>query len=225
MNKIAILDTETSSLDPATGELLEVAIATYSIPHRSVIRVYSAIVQAKSNEAHAINGISPALVSGPDAKSRLEVVEVVRAIARPCAVVVAHGAAFDRKWLPELAEMRWACSMDDIEWPRKSGSKSLAGLALAHGVGVASAHRALDDVMTLARLFERVGETHDVEAMLTRAMRPKKRFIAQVSYDTNALAKERGFKWNPDTKTWWKDLVVADIPAMDLPFEIREVSA
>jgi DNA polymerase-3 subunit epsilon len=113
--------------------------------------------------------------------------------------------------------------MDDVTWPRASTSQSLIAIALAHGVGVSHAHRALTDCDILARLLERVAETHDVEAMLVKAMRPKKKYRAMVSFDTNQLAKERGFRWSPEEKIWWRKFVPEDVPGLQLPFELQEV--
>lgn len=222
MDRIAILDTETSSLDPSTGTLLEVAVATFSVRLGKLIESHSWLACAASNEAEAVNGLAVDLLAYGDDPSR--VVEHAREVVRGCDAVVAHGAAFDRQWVP-IEGIPWICSCDDIEWPRKSSTRSLAALALAHGVGVLDAHRAGTDVSTLVRLFERVHEMGvDLRAMLEKAMIPKCLFaVADRTYDEarNAKAKELGFRWNPDARRWERRMTTEQAAAM--PFAVEQV--
>lgn len=226
MKTILILDTETSSLDPTTGHLLEVATALWSVEHRSLVKARSWILRAASNEAEAVNGIPTALVSSHPHATDMKLTESwVLGWAKEADAIVAHGE-FDRKWFGEqIQSLMWIDSCDDIEWPRPSTSRSLVALALAHGVGVSYAHRALVDVMTLVQLFERAAEMTDVAAMLAKAARPRKTYRAHVSYETNALAKERGFRWNPDRKMWVRRLAVEDATSKEWPFKLEEVAA
>lgn len=222
MKALLILDTETSSLDPTTGHLLEVAVAVWSIEHRSLIRARSWLVRAPSNEAVDINGIPEALLSL--GANRDEVMSEVYEASKVCDVVVAHNAPFDWKWFtPEIQSLAWADSCNDMEWPRPSSSRGLTALALAHGLGVASAHRALDDVMTLVRLFERAAELGaNIEAMVQRALRPKALFQAMVSFEDRELAKAARFRWNEDgTKRWLRSMPPDD--TTDLGFKVQQV--
>jgi len=226
MKTILILDTETSSLDPSTGQLLEVATALWSVEHRSLVKARSWILRATSNEAEAVNGIPTALVSNHPHATDMKMTESwVLGWAKEADAIVAHGD-FDRKWFGEqIQSCVWIDSCDDIEWPRASTSRSLVSLALAHGVGVSHAHRALSDVMTLVQLFERAAEMTDVAAMLAKAARPKKSYRAIVSYDTNALAKQAGFRWDPDRKIWHRRIAVEDVATKEWPFKLEEVAA
>jgi DNA polymerase-3 subunit epsilon len=223
---ILILDTETSSLDPKTGHLLEVATALWSVEHRSLIKARSWILRAESNEAESVNGIPTALLMEQPLATTMKITELwVLAWAGEADAIVAHGD-FDRKWFGnEIQSRTWIDSCDDIEWPRASTSRSLVALALAHGVGVSHAHRALSDVMTLVQLFERAAEMTDVSAMLTKAARTKRSYRAVVNYDTNALAKERGFRWDPERKIWHRRIAIEDATTKEWPFKLEEVGA
>lgn len=223
--KLLILDTETSGLDPESSHLLEVATAIYSVEHHAVTRARSWLVEAPSNEAEAINGIPAALVKA-DGCDPCYSGKWVQSWASECAAIIAYNSDFDRQWFgPMTVTTPWV-DAQDFAWPRPSASKSLIAVALAHGIGVASAHRALADVMILASLLARAAELGmDVEEQVRRGLRPRALFaVAATSFDEarNALAKENGFRFDSATKTWRRRLARED--AEKLPFAVREVA-
>lgn len=230
LRHLAILDTETTSLDPAAGHVVEGALALWSLEHRALVRARSWLVKAPLDAVAAtqhVHGIPPALVEARGVPFDAVCKQVLDIASREADCFVAHHSAFDRAWFPLDVQnvAPWVCSCDDIAWPRPSTSRSLTAIALAHGVGVTRAHRALDDVLTLAALFDRVAESHDVEAMLVRAMRPKAIYeVADRTFseERNALAKSAGFRWDAPTKSWRKSMAREDAGA--LPFAVKEVS-
>lgn len=98
----------------------------------------------------------------------------------------------------------------------------LVHLALAHGVPVFTAHRALADVDTLVRTFQAAAKMTDVSAMLARAMRPKVHVQALVSFDDREKAKSSGFAWGPTTKMWTRRMASEDVAS--LPFKTKEIA-
>lgn len=209
---IACVDTETSGLEPGAGELVEVAYVLWSSEFKTIVRASSVLV--KTEHGSEIGGIPPmvAMFGGID-----------RPLVFPAHdVVMAHQADFDRKWLPELNESTWVCSMTDVEWPKKPKGKanvSLVSLLLAHDLGVVEAHRALPDAWNLARLLTRVSATHDIEALMKRAMRPKTRVVALVTYANRNQAKEANFQWDDARKEWWRMMPPEDTEK--LGFRVR----
>jgi DNA polymerase-3 subunit epsilon len=229
MHVLALIDVETTSLEPLTGHVIEVGLGLYSVEHRTLIRCRSWLCAAPAAEVaktQAIHGIPPALVAARGVPFEEVAKQVHAIVTKEAALYVAHNADFDRAWFPLHVQNAapWACSCNDIEWLRPSASRGLTALALAHGVGVVAAHRALDDVMTLARLFERAAEIGgDVPAMLAKAMRPKGTFVvAGTNFDEarNALAKAAGFRW--EKPHWMRRMAREDVTA--LPFAVREVA-
>jgi DNA polymerase-3 subunit epsilon len=218
---VLILDTETTGTDDS-AVCIEVACILYSVTHAAPIRSFASLIRAESNPAERINGIPAALLAS--AYEEGPVWSTVARIGAEAGAVVAYNAEFDerfqRAFIP--GSKPWICAMDDLQWPRASDSRSLVALALAHGLGVASAHRAMTDCDTLARLFSRVAEMgEDLGAMLARGLRPKAKFQAIVSYDTNHMAKAAGFRWDPDAKRWWRTMAIEDVEA--LPFKVRRI--
>lgn len=227
---ILICDTETSGLDPKTDHLLEVGVAVYSVEHRAVTKARAFLVQAPElqvQSASAVNGIPLPLVLDEGAATREQADAAVNAWARGCAAVLAHSADFDRGWFgPAVQALPWADTME-FRWPAFSTSQSLVALALAHGLGVGSAHRALEDVLLLSRLLTRAAELGmNLEEEVQRGLRPRGRFVvAETGYDParNELAKKHGFRWDQEKRVWWRTMAVEDTAA--LPFAVRQVTA
>ena len=225
MENILLLDTETTGTDER-AVCIEVAVALYSVEYAAVIRSYSSLIRAESNEAEHVNRIPVgALLHAPSAETAYR---RLVAIATGAEAVVCHGAEFDRRMIPAhiLADIPWLCSMTDLVFPRgKGGRESLVSLALAHDVGVASAHRAFTDVDILARLFTRAKELGcDLEAMLRRGLRPKGRFVvAERGFDEarNILVKAAGFTWDAGRREWSRTMAIEDAEA--LPFAVKRV--
>ena len=219
----AILDTETTSLEPPpAGKTIEVAVMLYDVKRAQPVSSFASLIRADSNEAENVNGI-PAAMLTEQARDPDEVWRCVKWLIAPADVIVAHRAEFDRQFCPDLGKP-WACSKTDIKWPGQMRGDSLVQLALKLGLGVASAHRAMADVDTLARILTRVVERGcDLEALLLHALRPKVLYYAQVSYEKRQLAKDNGFLWNEQLhgKNWYRYMPPED--TKDLPFPVRTV--
>ncbi len=214
----AILDTETSGLNPAVDRTLEIAVMLFHVKHAQPVASFSSLIQGPAeNAAESVNGIPAAMF--PEAREADRVWSAVRWIIEPAQVVIAHHAAFDKQFVPDLGKP-WACSENDFAWPGRARGGSLAHLALSLGLGVASAHRAMCDVDTLARIFTRIAEMgHDLEPMIVRAMRPKVRCISLAPFEQKDIVKAAGFRWEQDKKIWWRDMPLED--TNELPFKVR----
>jgi len=226
---VAILDTETTSLEPPpAGRTIEVAVMLYDIKLAQPVASYASLICNDGNEeygmpanpAEAINGIPGSMLA--DAPDADVVWRCMRWLISLAEVIIAHNAAFDRQFCPDLGRP-WLCSENDIQWPGRTRGGSLVQLALSMGLGVASAHRAMSDVDTLARIFTRSAEKGcDLEAMIRHGMRPKKLFYAQVPYEKRQLAKDAGFRWDEAKhgKNWYREMAVEDTKG--LPFPVKE---
>jgi DNA polymerase-3 subunit epsilon len=203
-----------------------VGAVLFDVPSRSVLMQVSFLLPCDHNPAQAINGI-PAAVSrlSQPWRSGLTCFEAMVADAD---ALLAHNASFDRQWfgtgeLPALGKP-WICSMEDIRWPadrQLRPTPSVRDLALAYGVPVWAAHRALTDCIYLVQVFQRC---QDLEALLQAALEPRRLVRARLSYDERNLAKEAGFRWNePVPKAWSRRLSEREIAA--LPFAVDPVEA
>lgn len=214
---IAIVDTETGGTDAAEHALLEIAYAMVDVPSGKLIRCSSMLVLDPSREhgAEDVHGISKLLCEkGMHEEKALEL------LARALGGVdtFAYFADFDVQWLPGIALYDAA----DFELPRKSHSRKLVDVALAHGVGVTSAHRAIHDVLLVQQILERAVELGaDLEAVVERAKRPKVFVASLAPFEQKEEVKAHGFRWEPERKMWTKKMFADEVAS--LPFETREI--
>ncbi len=222
--RLLILDTETTGLSPAQHQCIEVGAVLFSVPDRSVLSQVSFLVPCQSNAAEAVNGIAPALTQRTQPwQAGLACFE---AMVEAADLLLAHNASFDKQWfglasLPALNKP-WLCSMEDIRWPQERqlrSTPSVRDLALAYGVPVWAAHRALTDCIYLAQVFERC---EGLEDLLVQAMEPRRLYRARLSYEERHKAREAGFRWNqPVSGAWSRRLSEREVAL--LPFPVAPV--
>ena len=219
---LLILDTETTGLDPQTDRCLEVGAILFNVPARSVLAQQSFLLPVDSNAAEPINRIPPAVTRLPQPWTGA--LRWFDELVAASDVLVAHNAAFDRQWfgrdpLPAVSHP-WLCSMEDLRWPAERQLRSrpsVRDLALAYGVPVWSAHRALTDCIYLAEVFARCD---DLETMLLHGLEPRQLVRAKISYDDRHLAREAGFRWNDPVKgSWTRRLSQREINSLKFPVE------
>ncbi len=205
LEKLLIVDTETTGLDPDNDSCLEVGVILFDIASRSVLAQQSFLMPVDANPAFSINRISPAITQLEQPWK--EGIRYLEALVAAADIFVAHNASFDRQWfgrhyLPSFTKP-WLCSMDDISWPEERNLRrrpSVRDLALAYGVPVWNAHRALTDCIYLAEVFSRC---EDLEMLLEHGLEPRRLVRANVSYEQRHLARDAGFRWNDPVKGAW----------------------
>ena len=221
---LLIVDTETTGLDPDLDHCLEVGAILFDVPSRSVLAQQSFLLPVEANPAEPINRISAEVTRR--SQPWREALRWFEELLRAADVLVAHNAAFDRQWfgrghLPAVTSP-WICSMDDMRWPAERQLRprpSVRDLALAYGVPVWAAHRALTDCIYLADVFARCD---DLEVLLKQGLEPRQLMRARVSYDDRHLAREAGFRWNDPIKGAWTRRLSQRESSL-LPFEVAPV--
>lgn len=238
---LAFVDTETTGLDPKKHDLLEVACALYDVKRACMVEARSWLIHAEDNPMEKVNGLSSDLLSERGRKMKSdEDVRAIEDLARMLLrvdAVVAWNAAFDQPWvemyldrlnlLPPMffARPQWVCAMNNMEWPRFSSSRALSSVALAHGVAITDAHRALADVLTMVKLFARATELGaNVPEMVSRAALPRVEYRAMVDYSGKELARGAGFRWDEGRRGWFKSYPAGFEPK-ELPFQIVQAQS
>lgn len=250
--RVLIVDTETTSTDPNTGAVIEVAAMLYDTKHASAIESFACLIRHEANEAERFNGIPAALLLEQGLESQ-DAWRRFLSLSVDAECYIAHSAEFDRGFvtksmhglpLPDAdwdPSKVWVCTMQDLSWPGARESRSLMSLALSLGLGVSHAHRAAVDVDTIARCLTRANEVmrfewlrtraeplpeHGdfLEPMIRRGMRPKSLFYSLAPFEQKHIVKAHGFSWDEAKhgKNWFR--YIPDEDAAALPFRVRMVT-
>jgi DNA polymerase III subunit epsilon len=210
---IAVLDIETTSLDPATGKIIELAICLCDVDICGrIVRIGPVETWLEdpghplSDEIVRLTGLSDADLAG-----RCIDDDAVTALLGAAHLCVAHNAAFDARWIearyPTLAGRCWACSLREVDWAGHGiESRKLGGL-LADVAGFFNQrHRADADVAALVALLATelpAGRTVCAELIHT-AMQPTVRLTAlRAPFEAKDALKARGYRWSPSDRAWW----------------------
>lgn len=231
-----MVDVETTGLDPDLDEIIELAMVPFRYAlDGMIVEVLEPFDRVReptkpiSPEIATLTGISDAMVAGKSIDP-----EEVAAFAAPAAVVIAHNAAFDRRFLerfsPVFSTKPWACSMSEIDWAAEGfeGTK-LSYLAIALGFFY-DRHRAANDCLAAIEILAReLPRTHvpALARLLDRARSPTWRIWAENSpFEFKDLLKARGYRWNGEgngkPRSWYFD-VADDEKDAEISYLLREI--
>ena len=158
--RLAVLDTETTGLDPGQGHGL-VEVAAVALDDGGIGETWSTLVNPGRPippEAAAVHGITDLMVRAAPGPAM-----VAAELERRCAgrTLVFHNAAFDLPFLAALLRRGGRppllhAVVDTLGLSRglfDQGGNSLGALAVRLGLPAETAHRALGDALTTARLL------------------------------------------------------------------------
>lgn len=228
-----IIDTECSieninKIDQSKDAMIEFAGILYSVSS-GVLASVSTLIPHDRNDGESIHRISNSLLRRAAADSfypvRRAAMSMFMRMYALADVVVAHNVEFDKQWFPsELHTKPWLCTCYDFKFPKSEVGVGIVAACLAHGLGVANAHRAMGDAALIAALFDRVAETTELQELFAYAMRPKATYISLAGFNEKDLVKAHGFKWHDAShpkfhKLWVRTMAIED--AEKLPFKVQ----
>lgn len=215
-----LLDFETTGLDTARDEVIELGMVKFSYSDRgevtAVVDTFSSFNQPSKSipaEITALTGITDEMVAGQCIDA-----DAVSAFVSDTDIVIAHNANFDRKFAergwPVFTEKCWACSVQEIEWRKHGFDGSRLGYLLAGAGYFHETHRAVEDCQALLEILARKLPTTNQTALaelLERSRRPTYRIWAErAPFDLKDVLKKRSYRWNDGNdarpKAWYIDV-------------------
>lgn len=220
VRKGLFLDLETTGLDAALDEIIEIGMVPFAytldggligvLPAFSRLREPSVPVPQRVTE---LTGLTQEQLAGHSITP-----EEVSAFAADASLIIAHNAAFDRPFIeafcPAFAEKPWACSMADVPWDAAGfEGRKLGYLAMQAGFFF-DGHRAADDCLASLALLGYSGFPEGRTALsflLDRARAVWVRIWAiQAPFESKETLKARCYRWNDGMdgrpKAWFIDL-------------------
>lgn len=214
------LDLETTGLDPAADEIIELAMLpfTYGLDGRifEIGTPYQQLNQPSKPippEIVELTGITDEMVQGQS----IDLTAVAEFIA-DADLIVAHNAGFDRRFAEKLCgdfvPKPWACSMSEVPWKAEGFPGTKLGYLIAQCGLFHNAHRAIDDVRATVEILARALPVSGVPAM-TKLLESARRATCRVwaekaPFDFKDKLKARGYKWNDGSdgrpKSWFADV-------------------
>lgn len=231
------LDTETTGLNPDCDKIIELGIVAflYDPLTAGIIKIIDRYAGFEdpgiplSSETTAITGITDDMVTGKS----FDDAQVCR-LAEQASLVIAHNAAFDRKFVetrfPVFSKVPWGCSMTQVDWQAERISTRVLEYLLFKFGWFINAHRALDDAEGLLGILLEslpVSGIPIFKVLLERYDEVTAKVCAVgAPYEKKDALKQRGYRWNDGAqggcKAWWTS-VPGDMEREELAWLANEV--
>ncbi|OGG46953.1 MAG: hypothetical protein A3F84_21085 [Candidatus Handelsmanbacteria bacterium RIFCSPLOWO2_12_FULL_64_10] len=202
-----VVDIETTGKNPRHDAIIQFCGVPfeYSATTGQVYRVDEAVTFLEDPrrpippEITALTGLRDQDVAG----KRIED-EVVRALLGDVALVIAHNAGFDRKFLerrlPAFKDRPWACSLAEAPWQGEGFSSAALEFLLYKKCGMfMDAHRADEDCHAVIHLLATPFASGQLplKALLESARKKAVRIWAvDARFDFKEILKQRRYRWN-----------------------------
>jgi DNA polymerase-3 subunit epsilon len=221
------LDLETSGLDPKVDRIIEVGAVLFDWDTQKPMQMISELVDplmdlsidefTLTGEIIEHTGITMEMLETFGSDER-DVLRMIEQMAEKADYRMGHFCNdFDALFLQEAyartgitePALDWLDTSIDVRYPEKIKTRNLRHLAAEHGFLNPFPHRAVFDVLTMFK----VAGCYNLEDIIARAKEPTVYVQALVKFEVNHLAKDRGYRWNPAKKIWWKQFKVSDFEA------------
>lgn len=213
MALIAGIDIETTGLDPASDEIIEVGIVEWDTDTNMMINSFSHLFPPENGQVpEAIENITGIKTKYFQSEPRITAQknllrQTLEAHFSVYDFIVAHNTEFERGFLSvfgvDTPKEKWIDTMVHI--PGHQG-KSLTLLAADHGILNPMPHRALPDCLVMMAVLSK----YPFEEIKRYAFAEKQRLAVRFPFDESgklqAAIKALGFRWSPEYKHWYKDV-------------------
>lgn len=141
--KLAVVDIETTGLDPLQDELICLAVVCLELDLLSgkLLKIIDSYTGQREPTYPMTTAVEQMLgLSATELAGQVIDTQRISALLQGCELVIAHNAAFDRSFIephvPSCGHWVWACSLRDIDWfdTEQQPSASIDHLLLLYGL-------------------------------------------------------------------------------------------
>jgi DNA polymerase III alpha subunit (gram-positive type) len=230
MKQVLVIDLETTGLACGGDEITEFAAAIYVPEKKRIVRAQSVLINGNkliSKEIEAMTMISHELRNTFGVhESFLQEGESFLHWASNQYIVAHNAYGMEMPWLESrgitFPKSQWIDTSVDIPYPKHITTRKLSYLASEHGIPLVGAHEAINDVITTIEILKK----YDFEEILKYKAAANVTLVANVSYEQRDKAKAHGFRWDAETKRWFKIIKEFEIEeqkkALDFRFGILQ---
>lgn len=226
-----ILDVETTGLDNAIDEVIEIALLpfTYGLDGKlyAVQEPYHSLQDTSREilpEITAITSITKEMLEGKAID-----IEALENLVSRADLIVAHNASFDRPFAEKLSKefkvKPWACSMSQINWRQEGFEGNKLPYLVSQAGYFYDGHRAVNDCMAtlelLAMNLPNSGTSAFATLLETARENTTRIWAVGAPYELKDDLKTRGYRWNGEVssdklKAWY-----VDVPEVDTQRELE----
>lgn len=239
------LDLETTGLDPAVAEVIELGAVRFTFGDAGQIYTVGPVVSGFEQpsapiepEITELTGITNAMVEGKVIES-----SIMDHVMDGVELVIAHNADYDRKiaerrWKYRFEHLPWACSYKQVDWKARGAIGSKLGNILMTLRGkFYDAHRAADDCLVG---IDVLNDRHDGRGLAMAELLETTRagvfrvYAHGAPFEVKDRLKARGFFWTGE-KPWKRDFATRGEAEQEMAWllerhfserpEIRRISA
>ena len=221
------IDLETTGFVPGTDRITELGAVLWDTQEKTPLRLFCRTVQTSvelTPEIQRITGIKPHMVQAPHAIPIGQALYELHDLAEHADYYVAHNAPFDRSFIEHAAAhfqfplkaLPWIDTITDVPYPDSISTRRLGYLAAEHGFLIPFAHRALFDVMAMLKVLS----LYDFAEVVKLQASPTLTIYGRHGYENNATAKEHGFKWDAESKQWFRNIKECHYTEGMFPFRV-----
>jgi DNA polymerase-3 subunit epsilon len=203
-------DCETTGLDVAEERMTEVGAVLWDTDAKAPVCFYSQLIQGPimSEMIIELTGIQQWMLDKYGQQPRTVFHQLHDFIMEGEAIVAHNGKRFDFPFLKNeferyelpMPELVLVDTSVDVPYPAKIETRKQVHLAAEHGFVNPFPHRALTDVLTMLTTMSK----YDFNEVFAMAQTPDITLRALVSFHNKDLAKNTGYRYQGESKTWQK---------------------
>ncbi len=222
-----IVDVETTGLDSARDKIIELAVLPFDFSSEGCLYAVHEGYAGFEDPGEPLPELVTRLtgITDDDVRGQQLDAESVAGLAEEAALVIAHNAAFDRRFMerrfPAFVDTPWGCSKEQVPWAEEGlRSRSLDYLLYRFG-WFFDGHRAMNDCRATLHLLSRDLPMSGRPALAVLLQTARRRSWCLRALESRIELKDRlkarGYRWSNGEdgkpKTWYREVDEADLAA------------